>query len=285
LRAYEDGRRPPAVTKMLIRAGYEICFQTDAPLVMLLLLCTHPSRRDSVESEVLKMVPDMPMDVFSDAYGNQCARVAMPAGLITLRSDCLVRDSGHPDPVNPYAPQCDAAELPVEALHFLLSSRYCEVDRLSDLAWQLFGQTSLGWPRVQAVCDWVHANVRFGYEHARPTKTAMDVYNERTGVCRDFTHLAITFCRALNIPARYATGYLGDIGVPPVDAPMDFSAWFEAYLGDRWYAFDARHNKPRIGRILMARGRDAVDAALTTSFGNAVLLKFVVWTDEVSGGG
>ncbi len=266
---------------MLIRAGYEISFATDAPLAMLLLLYTHPSRRDSVESERLKLVPDLPMDVFYDAYGNQCARVGVPAGTITIRNDCLVSDTGHPDPVNPYARQCDVAELPVEALHFLLASRYCEVDQMSNIAWQLFGHTPLGWARVQAVVDWVHSNVEFGYHHARPTKTAVDVYNERTGVCRDFTHLAITFCRALNIPARYATGYLGDIGVPAVPAPMDFSAWFEVYLGDRWYAFDARHNKPRIGRILMARGRDAVDAALTTSFGVANLVKFEVWTDEV----
>jgi transglutaminase-like putative cysteine protease len=266
---------------MLIRAGYEIVFETPSPLAMLLLLYTHPSRRDSVESECLKLVPELPMDVFYDAYGNQCARVAMPAGSVTIRNDCLVSDSGRPDPIDPYARQCDVSELPVEALHFLLGSRYCEVDRLSEIAWQLFGQAPLGWARVQAVCDWVNWNVRFGYEHARPTKTALDVYNERTGVCRDFTHLAITFCRALNIPARYATGYLGDIGVPPVPAPMDFSAWFEVYLGDRWYAFDARHNKPRIGRILMARGRDAVDTALTTSFGQANLMKFVVWTDEV----
>jgi transglutaminase-like putative cysteine protease len=270
---------------MLIRAGYEICFGTDSPVVMLLLLSTHPSCRESVESERLTLMPDLPKDVFYDAYGNQCARVLLPAGSTTIRSDCLVTDSGRPDAVNLHARQCEVAELPVEALQFLFGSRYCEVDRFVDIAWQLFGQTPPGWVRVQAVCDWVNSNVRFGYAHASPKKTAFDVYNERTGVCRDFTHLAIAFCRALNIPARYAFGYLGDIGVPPDPAPMDFSAWFEVYLGDRWYTFDARHNKPRIGRILMARGRDAVDTALTTSFGNAKLLKFVVWTDEVSGGG
>jgi transglutaminase-like putative cysteine protease len=166
-------------------------------------------------------------------------------------------------------------------LAYLLASRYCEVDRLGDEAWRLFGKTPEGWGRVRAVCDWVYSNVTFGYQFARPTKTAFDVFQERGGVCRDLNHLALTFCRCLNIPARYATGYLGDIGVPPADSPMDFSGWFEAYLGGRWYTFDARHNQPRIGRILMARGRDAVDAALPTSFGTTNLQKFVVWTDEV----
>src|SRR5207302_1063843 len=186
-----------------------------------------------------------------------------------------------PDEVGLNARQDPVQELPVETLPFLLVSRYCEVDLLSDLAWNLFGQTPEGWPRVQAVCDWVQANVRFGYEHARATRTAAEVLAERVGVCRDFTHLAVTFCRCLNIPARYATGYLGDIGVAPVPAPMDFSAWFEVYLGGRWHTFDARHNVPRIGRVLMARGRDAVDVALTTSFGATELKEFSVWTDEV----
>src|SRR6185295_8500190 len=266
---------------MLIRAGYELQFVTPSPLVMLLLLYTHPSRADSVEREQLSVSPDMPMDVFYDAYGNRCARIAAPAGTISIRNDCLVRDSGNPDPINPHASQCEVEDLPAGVLHYLLSSRYCEVDRLSDIAWQLFSQTPKGWARVQAICDWVYSNVQFGYQHARVTKTAFDVYNERAGVCRDFTHLAMTFCRAMNIPARYATGYLGDICVPPSPTPMDFSAWFEVFLEDRWYTFDARHNQPRIGRILMARGRDAVDAALTTSFGEATLTGFEVWTDEV----
>jgi transglutaminase-like putative cysteine protease len=266
---------------MLIRAGYELRFEMPSPVVMLLLLYTHPSRADSVEREHLSVSPDLPLDVFYDAYGNRGARIAAPAGSISIRNNCLVRDSGNPDPVNPLACQCGVEELPAGVLHYLLSSRYCEVDRLSDIAWQLFGQSPTGWGRVQAICDWVHANVQFGYEYARVTKTAFDVYNERNGVCRDFTHLAITFCRAMNIPARYATGYLGDIGVPSSPAPMDFSAWFEVFLEDRWYTFDARHNEPRIGRILMARGRDAVDAALTTSFGEARLTGFEVWTDEV----
>ena len=181
----------------------------------------------------------------------------------------------------PHAIQHPIPDLPLDVLPYLLASRYCEVDRLSDIAWELFGQTPEGWGRAQAICDWVHNHVQFGYEFARPTKSAYDVYEERRGVCRDFTHLALTFCRCMNIPARYATGYLGDIGVQVSPSPMDFSGWFEVYLGGRWYTFDARHNVPRIGRVVMARGRDAVDVALTTSFGSSSLVKFVVWTDEV----
>jgi transglutaminase-like putative cysteine protease len=218
---------------------------------------------------------------FSDAFGNRCGRLVAPPGKLRLWNDTVVEDTGAPDVVRPDARQHPVEELPPEVLPYLLGSRYCEVDRLSDAAWELFGQTPLGWARVQAVCDWVHTQVRFGYQFARPTKTAFEVYTERQGVCRDFTHLAVTFCRCLNIPARYATGYLGDIGVPAAPFPMDFSAWFEVYLDGQWFTFDARHNVPRIGRVLMARGRDAVDVALTTSFGPANLEKFTVWTDEV----
>jgi transglutaminase-like putative cysteine protease len=194
----------------------------------------------------------------------------------------MVEDSGQPDPVNWNAAQHSVPDLPAETLQYLLGSRYCEVDRLSDIAWNLFGQTPPGWGRVQAICDWIHANIRYGYEYARPTKTAYETYMERAGVCRDFTHIAITFCRCLNIPARYATGYLGDIAVAPLLTPMDFHAWFEVFLDGQWYTFDARHNVPRIGRVLMARGRDAVDVALTTSFGSNNLVNFKVWASEVS---
>jgi transglutaminase-like putative cysteine protease len=183
--------------------------------------------------------------------------------------------------VNRAAREVPVEYLPHETLQFLLSSRYCEVDLLSDTASWLFGGLPRGWQRVQAVCDWVHDHVTFGYEYARSTRTAMEVYNERVGVCRDFQHLAVTLCRCLNIPARYVTGYLGDIGVPAAPCPMDFSAWFEVYLEDRWWTFDARHNMPRIGRVLMATGRDAADVAITTSFGSAYLRKFEVVTDEV----
>jgi transglutaminase-like putative cysteine protease len=268
---------------MLIRLGYELIFHAPAPVSVLALLSTHPSRAADLRGpDVLHADPEVPLHEFRDGFGNRCTRFVAPAGRARLFNDSVVEDSGLPDPVCPDARQHPVEELPDEAVPFLLASRYCEVDRLGDVAWQLFADTPPGWARVQVVCDWVHSNVRFGYQHARPTKTAFDVFTERRGVCRDFTHLAVTFCRCLNIPARYATGYLGDIGVPAAPFPMDFSAWFEAYLGGAWHTFDARHNTPRIGRVLMARGRDATDVALTTSFGPMTLEKFTVWTDEVS---
>jgi transglutaminase-like putative cysteine protease len=269
---------------MLIRLGYEMVFHLPAPTPMLLLLYTHPSRAATLKRpDRVRTEPEIRVEEFTDCHGNRCGRLLAPAGTLRLGGDTLVEDSGQPDPVHPDASQHAVEDLPAQVLPFLLASRYCEVDRLSDVAWDLFSHTPPGWPRVQAVCDWVHANVRFGYEFARSTKTAHDVYTERRGVCRDFTHLAVTFCRCLNIPARYATGYLGDIGVPPAPFPMDFSAWFEVFLGGRWHTFDARHNEPRIGRVLMARGRDAVDVALTTSFGATELKGFRVWTEEVLG--
>ena len=267
---------------MHIRIGYDIAFSLPAPVPMLLMLYTHPSRApDLVRPEHLRTEPLLPVEQFTDSFGNRCGRIFAPPGRLRLWNDAMIEDSGQPDPVAPDAQQHPIQDLPPETLPFLLGSRYCEVDLLSQMAWDLFGQVPPGWGRVQAVCDWVHANVEFGYEHARATKTALDVSNERKGVCRDFQHLAITLCRCLHIPARYTTGYLGDIGVPIQPSPMDFSAWFEVFLGNRWYAFDARHNVPRIGRILMACGRDAADVALTTSFGSAILEEFRVWTDEI----
>lgn len=266
---------------MLIRIGYEIIFDSPAPVPMILMLYTHPSRAGTIKRpDQLRLDPDIPIEEFTDGFGNRCGRIVAPLGRLRLWNDALVEDSGQPDRVNWNAQQHPVPDLPAETLQYLLGSRYCEVDRLSDVAWNLFGQSSPGWDRVQAICDWVHSNIRYGYEYARSTKTAYDVYTERTGVCRDFTHLAITFCRCLNIPARYATGYLGDIGVAPLPTPMDFHAWFEVFLDGQWYAFDARHNVPRVGRVLMARGRDAVDVALTTSFGQNKLVKFTVWADE-----
>jgi transglutaminase-like putative cysteine protease len=226
--------------------------------------------------------PDVPVEEFTDPFGNRAARILAPAGRLRLWGETLVHDSGEPDPRHPEAVEHPVQDLPPETLPYLLASRYCEVDRLGDLAWELFAGAPPGWARVQAVCDWVHNHLRFDYSQARPTRTALEAYQERVGVCRDFMHLAITLCRCLNIPARYATGYLGDIGVPPAPFPMDFSSWFEVFLGGRWHTFDARHNTPRIGRVLMARGRDAVDVALTTSFGVANLQQFVVVTDEVA---
>jgi transglutaminase-like putative cysteine protease len=215
-------------------------------------------------------------------FGNTCTRIVAPAGLIEIRNEFLIADSGLPDEVAPEARQLEVGELPDSVLIYLLASRYCDTEKLSDLAWSLFGATTPGWRRVQAICDYAHDRICFGYQHARSDRTASEGHAERVGVCRDFAHLAVTLCRCMNIPARYCTGYLGDIGVPIDPAPMDFSAWFEVYLDGRWYTFDARHNHPRIGRIVMARGRDAADVAISTNFGAVQLEKFTVITAEVT---
>ncbi len=267
---------------MLIRAGYAIRLEADYAVPMMAMLSLHPSRNKDLRSlHRITATPEMPMYDYLDAFGNVCTRVTMPAGGVTLACDFTIEDSGDPDAVVCDAVQHPVQDLPDDVLVYLLGSRYCETDRLQATAWSLFGQSAPGWGRVQAIVDFAHAHVEFGYHHARPTKTAWDAYQEQQGVCRDFAHLAITLCRCMNIPARYCTGYLGDIGIPPVDAPMDFSAWFDVYLGGAWHTFDARHNRPRIGRILMARGRDATDTALTTTFGQTRLASFVVHTDEV----
>lgn len=266
---------------MLIRLGYEIVFESPVPVPMILMLYTHPSLAGTLEQpEQIKIEPDISIEEFTDNFGNRCGRIVAPAGHLRLWNENIVEHSGQKDPVNWNAAQHSVPDLPVETLQYLLGSRYCEVDRLSDIAWNLFGQTTAGWERVQAICDWIHSNIRYGYEFARSTKTAYETYMEKAGVCRDFTHIAITFCRCLNIPARYASGYLGDIGVAPLPTAMDFHAWFEVFLDGQWYTFDARHNVPRVGRVLMARGRDAVDVALTTSFGPNKLVKFNVWAEE-----
>jgi len=249
---------------------------------MMLILNIHYSRAsDIIVPDHVTTNPSIPLSSYRDGFGNWCTRLVAPAGQLRIASAGLVRDTGAPDIVVPLAHQHSIEELPEEALVFLLASRYCDTEKLSELAWSLFGQTPLGWGRVQAICDFVHNHITFGYEHARATRTALEAYNEGRGVCRDYAHLAIAFCRCLNIPARYCTGYLGDIGIPPPYGPMDFAAWFEAYLGGRWYTFDARNNVPRIGRVLMARGRDAIDVAMTTTFGPNTLVSFKVWTDEV----
>ena len=267
---------------MRIRAGFEIAFECVNPTPMLLMLNVHPSRHGDLETpDTLHVDRDVALTHYIDGFGNVCSRVLVPPGKTTFSSDFIVRDSGEPDPVLPDAKSLKVEELPDEVMVFLLGSRYCETDRMTDLAWSLFGATEPGWARVQAIVDYAHSRIGFGYQHARPTKTALDAHEEGLGVCRDFAHLAITLCRCMNVPARYCTGYLGDIGIPPVDTPMDFSAWFEAYLDGDWRTFDARHNKPRIGRILMARGRDATDAAITTNFGPAFLARFKVVTEEL----
>jgi transglutaminase-like putative cysteine protease len=267
---------------MRIRLGYDIQFDLPAATPVVAMLNVHPSRAgDLLEPDCLRIEPDVKQEQYIDAFGNICSRFTAPAGRLRLWNSTLIADSGKVDPSDVSAREIPVADLPPELLQFLLSSRYCEVDLLSYTAGQLFGGMAPGWQRVQAICDWVHQNVTFGYAFASATKTALQVYNERTGVCRDFQHLAITLCRSLHIPARYAAGYLGDIQVSLTDAPMDFSAWFEAYLEGRWWAFDARNNVPRVGRIPMARGRDATDVAITTSFGEARLVHFEVTSDEV----
>ena len=267
---------------MLIRLGYDIRFQLASSVPIVALLNVHPSReKDLVEPDRLTVSPDVPVEEFIDGFGNRMTRFLSPEGELRLTNSTLIRDSGEPDPQDVGAPEVPVEELPTEVLPYLMNSRYCEVDLLTPVATELFGNVPRGYTRVQAICEWVHSKVTFGYHFARPTRTALDVYTERGGVCRDFQHLAVTFCRCLNIPARYVTGYLGDIGITLPPSPMDFSAWFEAYLGGRWWTFDARHNIPRIGRVLMAVGRDATDVALTTSFGRAQLLRFEVVSDEV----
>jgi transglutaminase-like putative cysteine protease len=266
---------------MLIRIGYDIQFDLPTAAAMVAMLHVHPSRdADLLEPDMLRIEPQVNATEYIDAFGNRCTRFVAPHGRLRLHNSTLIQDSGLPDAVNQQAREVPVGDVPSEFLCYLLSSRYCEVDRFSNIAYELFGHVSPGWSRVQAICDWVNGKVEFSYPHARPTKSALDVYTERIGVCRDFQHLAITFCRAMNIPARYATGYLGDISWP-VSGPMDFSAWFEVYLENRWWTFDARHSKPRIGRVLMAVGRDASDVAITTSFGRADLSHFTVISDEV----
>jgi transglutaminase-like putative cysteine protease len=266
-----------------IRVGYELTYQCPKPTPMILMLNVHFSRVSDLSApDHLRTDPSVPIRGYRDSYGNWCNRIVAPAGTTRIFGDAVVQETGLPDAVVPGARQVAPQDLPEESLLFLLGSRYCETDRLTEIAWQLFSHAPYGWGRVQAICDFVHRHITFGYGFARATKTAWDVYQERTGVCRDFAHLAIAFCRCMNIPARYCTGYLGDVGVPPVAAPMDFSGWFEAYLEGQWYTFDARHNVPRIGRVLIARGRDAADVAISTAFGANVLSGFRVWTDEIA---
>jgi transglutaminase-like putative cysteine protease len=267
---------------MKIRAGYEISYDCPQTTPMILTLSVHPSRFSDLQTpDFVRLDPAVPANTYHDGFGNFCHVITAPAGRLTISADFLVQDGGAPDEIAPEAVQHPLQVLPVEHLVYLLGSRYCETDRFTEIAWSRFGNVPKGWPLVQAICDYVHDRISFGYEHASATKTAWDAHTERRGVCRDFAHLAITLCRCMNIPARYCTGYLGDIGVPPDPSPMDFSAWFEVYLGERWYTFDARHNKPRIGRILMARGRDATDVAIVTSFGLCTLAGFKVTTEEV----
>jgi transglutaminase-like putative cysteine protease len=268
---------------MFIRVGHNISLTFLDPTPAVLMLHVHPSRVETIRKpEFFGINPETPLREYRDTYGNRCARIIAPPGIVNFHYDAIIDDDGRPDPQVWDAPQRNVQDLPDSTLLFLLASRYCEVDsELREVADRLSGQATPGWGRVQAICDFVHAHLRFDYMQARANRTALEAFREGTGVCRDYMHLAITLCRIMNIPARYCTGYLGDIGVP-VTGPMDFSAWLEVYLGDSWHVFDARNNTPRIGRVLMARGRDAADVALTTTFGSNELQHFKVWAYEIS---
>jgi transglutaminase-like putative cysteine protease len=267
---------------MLIRYGYDILYQFPDKTAVTVLLQVLPQREpDLVLADAVHLDPPVAQDSFKDCFGNRCVRFVAPKGTMRVFGDTIIKDNGIACPIVLDAVEHDIPDLPPETLEFLLPSRYCEVDKLTEIAWQMFGQLPRGWPLVQAINDWVHKHIQFGYQHASPTKTAFDVYCDQLGVCRDYTHLAITFCRAMNIPARYATGYLGDIGVPKSASPMDFSACYQVFLGGQWHTFDARFNQRRVGWVLLAVGRDAADCALTTSFGPHLLQNFTVWSDEV----
>jgi transglutaminase-like putative cysteine protease len=268
---------------MKLRVGYELKYAFPQPTPAILMLNIHFTRVAGLAApDHIIVKPPVPISGYRDGFGNWCCRILAPAGKVSISSDAIVTDTGKPDPVVANATQVPVEDLPEEALVFLLASRFCDSDQLLDLAWKLFGSAKPGWGRVQAICDFVHKHIAFNYEHASATRTASQAYAEKRGVCRDYAHLAVAFCRALNIPARYCTGYLGDVGTPPPYPPGDFAAWFEAYIGGHWYTFDPRNNVPRIGRVLIARGRDAADVAMTTTFGPNRLEGFKVWTDEVA---
>jgi len=268
---------------VLLRVGYDITYACPQPTPMILMLSVHYTRAsDIVVPDQLIVSPSVPISFYRDLFGNWCSRIVAPAGLTRLRAEGRLHDAGLPDPIAPAARQVPVENLPEEALVYLLGSRYCETDRLLALAWSLFDKAPQGWWRVQAICDYVHRHITFGYEHARPGKTAYDAWHEGRGVCRDYAHLAVTLCRCMNIPARYCTGYVSDINMPPPYGPMDFAGWFEAYLDGGWHMFDARNNKPMFGRVLMARGRDAADVAMITSFGPNEMKNFEVICDEVT---
>jgi len=267
---------------MQIRFGYELVYGVPEPSPMIFLLQSQPNRNQRlVTPDLMQAFPRISLSFYTDVFGNSCTRLEAPTGTLRLTADAIMEDCGIAEPEQWSAAEHAVRELPGDTLQFLLASRYCEMDLLMADAWRLFGHLSPGWSRVQAICDFVNQHVTFGYAFARPTKTALETYRERQGVCRDLAHLAISFCRCLNIPARYCTTYLGDIGVPPVDAPMDFAGCMEVYLGGQWHVFDPRNNARRIGRILIARGRDAADVAISTAFGGPYLQTFRVWTDEI----
>lgn len=270
---------------MKLRVGFDIELGVWAPTIAIYLLRIHPSRRDDIlEPEEITVSGGGAVREYTDLFGNLCGRVDVPDVTPGLRfvGSAVVRDSGLPDPVVEDAREHPLVELPDDVLQFLLPSRYCDFDSdLMQVAWDEFGNVTPGWQRVQAISDYTHQRIAFDYQKARRTRTALEGYREQVGVCRDYTHLFIALCRALNIPARYCTGYLGTIKAPPLNGPMDFSAWAEVYLGGQWHTFDARFNARRIGRVLMARGRDAADVPITMNFGPTTIKRFDVVTEVV----
>ena len=268
---------------MRIHVGYELVYDYPQQTPMVLMLNVHHTRAgDIVVPDRIVAEPFVPMTSYWDGFGNWCTRMLAPPGRLRLSASALLNDTGEPDSIARSEQQHAVEDLPEDSLVFLLGSRYCETDRLTGIAWNLFGKSPTGAGRIYAICDYVHRHIAFSYQDARSTRTAWEALQDGRGVCRDYAHLAIAFCRCMNIPARYCTGYLGDIGIPPPYGPMDFAAWFEAYIGGRWHTFDARNNTPRIGRVLIARGRDATDVAISNTFGPTTLAGFTVWTDEVS---
>ena len=268
---------------MQIRVGYEFIYDFPQPTPMILTVSIHYSRAsDIVTPDHLTTKPSVPVTAYRDGFGNWCSRIVAPPGRFEIKGNGVVGDTGLPDAFVPSAQQYAVKDLPEETLVFLLGSRYCETDLLSPVAWQLFAHAPRGWPLVQAICDYVHNRITFDYQTARSTRTAWEAYSERSGVCRDYAHLAIALCRCMNIPARYCTGYLGDMGTPLPYGVPDFAAWMEVYIGGGWYIFDPRNNVPRMGRVLIARGRDAADVAIVTTFGPNTLESFTVWTDEIA---
>jgi len=276
----DDTFSNPSRSIILIKGGFSLAFESTAPTPMILMCHVRPERQERfIRAETFTLYPDVPHSFYIDSFGNKCTRLVTLPGKLSIWNRFVIADSGVPEQLPYNAYQHDIADLPEETLLYLMGSRYCDTQLLMQQAWQLFGHLPEGWSRLQAILDYVHDRIRFDYGNARDDRTAFQAHAEQTGVCRDYAHLAIAFCRCMNIPARYCSGYLGDIGVPRDPAPMDFSAWFEAYLGGQWWSLDARHNRPRTGRILMARGRDAADTALSTSFGDAKLTEFSVITE------
>ncbi len=269
---------------MHLRIGYELIYSFPQPTPMILVVNVHESEATRLlVPDQLTTDPPLTITSYHDSYGNHCNRLTAPPGRLRISADAVYEDNGQPDEVTASAGQNFVEDLPDAHLMFLLGSRYCDTDLLSQTAWQLFSATPPGYSRVQAICDYVHNHITFNYQNARATRSASEAFYERTGVCRDYAHLAIAFCRCMNIPARYCTGYLSDLGTPLPYPPGDFAAWFEAWIGGRWQMFDPRNNVPRLGRILMARGRDAADVAIATTFGPNTLEYFRVWADEIPG--